>query len=105
MPSTPSSAVSHAKNIRQGEGSDIHKPKGDSDPSKHNLLRKEECVAWLPDLGMPMGRNEELTGRRGDPHSRDYSWRGNDASSFQRVWDLEKGVARVFEGCLVGLIQ
>lgn len=66
MPSTPSSPVSHAKNIRQGEGSVIHKPEGDSDPSKHNLLRKEECVAWLPDLGTLMGRNEELTGRRGD---------------------------------------
>lgn len=95
MPSTPSSPVSHAKNIRQGEGSVIHKPEGDSDPSKHNLLRKEECVAWLPDLGMLMGRNEELTGRRGDPPW-DCSWRGNDASSFQRVWGLEKGVARVF---------
>lgn len=67
MPSTPSSAVSHAKNIRQGEGSVIRKPEGDSDPSKHNLLRKEERVAWLPDLGVLVGRNEELTGRRGGP--------------------------------------
>lgn len=37
----------------------IHKPEGDSDQSKHDLLRKEECAACLPGLGMRTGRTDK----------------------------------------------